>query len=99
MIESHEDPEVVFAQRAYEVEQARKRAELKATQAYSNTGATAEVQAAPEQGQAALVVVPAQPTEPPDPDAYFRKARLSVCVCIVLVLMLAWMVQRRKQVS
>ena len=49
-----------------------------------------------ETGTEAQVIVPsASPAPPEDPGAALRRARLSVVVCIVLGLMLAWIVQRR----
>ena len=64
-------------------------------QSISSAVEAAEAEAG-ETGTEAQVIVPsASPAPPEDPGAALRRARLSVVVCIVLGLMLAWIVQRR----
>ena len=46
--------------------------------------------------EAQVLVDSAPPAPPEEPGAALRRARLGVCACIVLALLLAWIVQRRQ---
>jgi len=49
--------------------------------------------------EATVAVPPPAPKPPVDPEAAYRRARLGIVAAIALVLLLVWIVQRRKTVS
>ena len=109
MVESHEDSEFIHSQRSYDVIKSHEFAERGIKRpAGSDTegrptlpdepapGQELQITAAPDTAATMLVAAPQQPPpQPIDAGTAFRRARLGVCLCLVLALVLAWIAQRK----
>ena len=109
MVESQEDPEIIHSQRSYDVikshefaERGIKRPAGSDTEGrlYLPDGPAPEqeyqISAPPDSETTMLVAASDPPPQPPiDAGTALRRARLGVCVCLVLALALAWIAQRK----